>query len=81
MSSKQTAFILALVLIAASQCAALVVIDESFDSYASGSYIAGQGGWTGPFYQYGGDTHDTNGPEVVNAPDPPGGRRARAGGR
>ena len=77
MSAKRILITLALTLAVTGQCMALVVVDEPFDAYPEGSYLPGQGGWTGPFYQYTDDPPDTQGPMAVNAPSPSDGRRAR----
>jgi len=77
LSAKRILITLALTLAVTGQCMALVVVDEPFDAYPEGSYLPGQGGWTGPFYQYTDDPPDTQGPMAVNAPSPSDGRRAR----
>lgn len=56
----------ALVFTLAAPSLALVAINTSFDDYPEGSYLPGQHGWTGPFYQYGDDPQDTLGPMVEN---------------
>ncbi len=69
--------VLGLTIVAASTSWALVVVDDDFESYASGSILADQGNWTGPFFQYGSDPRDTDGPIVVSSPVSGGARAAR----
>lgn|GEM_PF-6801283 len=65
---KQAGIWILVLLTLSLRASSLVVLDEGFEKYAIGSTVAGQGNWTGPFFQYTGDPRDTLGPTVVSSP-------------